>query len=397
MSSHGIPRTATREEPTGEARQRELDEIAQYQRLVEEVNTKVKEQDFTPALLQQTAEVLKKNPEYYTIWNHRRRIYVNEFQELEKDVAAGKITEETRISNVLDMIQLDLQFLFPLLVKFPKCYWIWNHRLWLLQQSTELLPLRPARDLWEEELGLVSRMLSRDSRNFHGWGYRRIVVNSLSSQALQGQSMARSELDYTKRMIGTNLSNFSAWDSRIKIIVRVLKEEDATDEDRQKVLDEELELIHQALFDPFDQSLWFYHQNLMCTFDPEQAARSMAPNLNTEERLKYISVEREYIEEVLEDSEDCQWAYKSLIQCALLEAKLKKGLTEGEKQKILGWLNELKSRDPLRMGRWVDMEQILMNPEGSVESQWMVANSLPPSPGTELVPPAFAMDELEDE
>jgi hypothetical protein len=80
-----------------------------------------------------------------------------------------------------------------------------------------------------------------------------------------------------------------------------------------------------------------------------------------------------------------------------LEAKLKKGLTEGEKQKILGWLNELKSRDPLRMGRWVDMEQILMNPEGSVESQWMVANSLPPSPGTELVPPAFAMDELEDE
>jgi geranylgeranyl transferase type-2 subunit alpha len=187
--------------------------------------------------------VLKKNPEYYTIWNHRRRIYVNEFQELEKDVASGKITEETRISNVLDMIQLDLQFLFPLLVKFPKCYWIWNHRLWLLQQSTELLPLRPARDLWEEELGLVSRMLSRDSRNFHGWGYRRIVVNSLSSPALQGQSMARSELDYTKRMIGTNLSNFSAWDSRIKIIVRVLKEEDATDEDRQKVLDEGMTFV----------------------------------------------------------------------------------------------------------------------------------------------------------
>jgi len=311
-------------------------------------------------VLQKTAELLKKNPEYYTIWNHRRRIYVNEFHDLEKDVASGKITDETRISNVLDIIQLDLQFLFPLLLKFPKCYWIWNHRLWLLQQSTALLPPKQARNLWEEELGLVGKMLSRDSRNFHGWDYRRIVVSSLESSALQGQSMSRSELEYTKKMIGTNLSNFSAWHNRTKLILKILDEENATDEDRQKVLDEELELIHKALFDPFDQSLWFYHQNLMCTFDPDQASKSMAPNLNTEERLRYISVEREYIEEVLEDSEDCQWAYKALIECVLLEAKLNKGLREADKQKILGWLKELKARDPLRLGRWVDMEQSLV-------------------------------------
>ena len=101
----------------------------------------------------------------------------------------------------------------------------------------------------------------------------------------------------------------------------------------------------------------------MCTFDPDQAAKSMAPNLNAEERLRYISAEREYIEEVLEDSEDCQWAYKALIECALLEAKLNKGLGEDDKQKILGWLKELKSRDPLRMGRWVDMEQSLVKDE----------------------------------
>ncbi len=199
---------------------------------------KVKEQEFTPAVLQKTAELLKKNPEYYTIWNHRRRIYVNEFHDLEKDVASGKITDETRISNVLDIIQLDLQFLFPLLLKFPKCYWIWNHRLWLLQQSTALLPPKQARNLWEEELGLVGKMLSRDSRNFHGWDYRRIVVSSLASSALQGQSMSRSELEYTKKMIGTNLSNFSAWHNRTKLILKILDEENATDEDRQKVLDE---------------------------------------------------------------------------------------------------------------------------------------------------------------
>ncbi|KAJ9614739.1 Rab geranylgeranyltransferase [Knufia peltigerae] len=321
---------------------------------------KVKAKEFTPALLQQTAEVLKKNPEYYTVWNHRRRIYVNEFQDLENEVGSGKINEDTRISNVLDIIQLDLQFLFPLLLQFPKCYWIWNHRRWLLQQSTALLPSPQARKLWEEELGLVGKMLSRDSRNFHGWGYRRMVVSNLESPALQGQSMSRSELEYTKKMIGTNLSNFSAWHNRTKVLLKILAEEHASDEDRRQMLDDELELIHKALFDPFDQSLWFYHQNLMCTFDPEQAAKSMAPNLTTDERLKYIASEREYIEEVLEDAEDCQWAYKALIECALLEAKLNKSLGHDDKLKVLGWLNELKSRDPLRRGRWLDMEQALV-------------------------------------
>lgn len=196
--------------------------------------------------MQETAELLKKNPEYYTIWNHRRRIYVNEFHDLEGDVASGKITEETRISNVLDIIQLDLQFLFPLLLKFPKCYWIWNHRLWLLQQSTALLPAAQSRKLWEEELGLVGKMLSRDSRNFHGWGYRRIVVSSLESPALQGRSMSRSELEYTKKMIGTNLSNFSAWHNRSKLILKILDEEEASDDDRQDMLNEGMVPFHLA-------------------------------------------------------------------------------------------------------------------------------------------------------
>lgn len=189
-------------------------------------------------MLQKTAELLKRNPEYYTVWNHRRRIYVNEFTDLQKQTSSGEIEEDNRISQVLDIIQLDLQFLFPLLLKFPKCYWIWNHRLWLLEQSTLLLPPKNARKLWEEELGLVVKMLNRDSRNFHGWGYRRTVVQSLESPTLQGESMARQEFGYTKKMIGTNLSNFSAWHNRTKLILRILDEENATNQERQKMLDE---------------------------------------------------------------------------------------------------------------------------------------------------------------
>src|SRR5271163_2090904 len=129
--------------------------------------------DYSPELLQETAQLLKENPENYTIWNHRRRVYAHEFTSLRKSTTAGELPEKDRRSQVLDIIQLDLQFLFPLLLKFPKCYWIWNHRLWLLEQATKELPTEDARKLWHEELGLVGKMLARDSRNFHGWGYRR--------------------------------------------------------------------------------------------------------------------------------------------------------------------------------------------------------------------------------
>jgi geranylgeranyl transferase type-2 subunit alpha len=336
----------------------------------------VVEKQYTPELLQKTAELLKKNPEYYTIWNHRRRIFVQEFHNLEQAVVSKEKTEEQRISEVLDILQMDLQFLFPLLLKFPKCYWIWNHRLWLLEQSTILLQASQARKLWEEELSLVGKMLSRDNRNFHGWGYRRMVVRSLESAALQGRSLSRQEFEYTKKMIGINLSNFSAWHNRTKVILKILDEENATDQERQIMLDEglrlstlqlnggvlivaELELIHKALFDPYDQSLWFYHQNLMCTFDPDTAPSTMAPRLSVEQRLEYVATEREYIEEVLEDSLDCKWAYQALIESTMIEGKLRNGLSDDDKGKIRAWLQKLKELDTLRAGRWTDLERSL--------------------------------------
>lgn len=65
-----------------------------------------------------------------------------------------------------------------------------------------------------------------------------MVVQNLESQTLQGQSMARPEFNYTKKMIGANLSNFSAWHNRTQLITTILAEEQATDEERQQMLDE---------------------------------------------------------------------------------------------------------------------------------------------------------------
>lgn len=125
-------------------------------------------------------------------------------------------------------------------MKFPKCYWLWNYRVWLLEQANQRLDVDIARELWNRELILVGKMLVKDSRNFHGWGYRRKVVSELESSKLHGKSMVEAEFEYTTKMIhgDKGLSNFSAWHRRSKLIPRLLDERNADNNTRRKFLDD---------------------------------------------------------------------------------------------------------------------------------------------------------------
>lgn len=109
--------------------------------------------------------------------------------------------------------------------------------MWTLEQATLQLPVVVSRSIWQEELGLVSKMLGRDRRNYHAWAYRRYVVSHLESSKLAGQSMAESEFAYTTKMIENDLSNFSAWHNRAQIIPKLLFERKADDASRKAFLD----------------------------------------------------------------------------------------------------------------------------------------------------------------
>jgi geranylgeranyl transferase type-2 subunit alpha len=188
---------------------------------------------YTHDTLEQVSELLKKNPEYYTIWNYRRLIRQHEFAQ------ATSSSGQPEADQILPIIKSDLEFLFPLLRSFPKCYWIWNYRLWILNEAKRLLPKQTSRQVWEGELALVSKMLNADSRNFHGWGYRTFVIEALEDLSDEGESnMTQATIDYTTKMIKTNLSNFSAWHYRTKGIQKLLNEKKASDEERRQVLEQ---------------------------------------------------------------------------------------------------------------------------------------------------------------
>ncbi|KAF3765525.1 protein prenylyltransferase [Cryphonectria parasitica EP155] len=244
-------------------------------------------------------------------------------------------------------------------MEFPKCYWIWKYRSWLLQQAIDRLEPSVARRIWEEELGLDTKMLTKDRRNFHAWGYRRNVVGQLESEVLNGKSMVESEFDFTTKMIHVDLSNFSAWHNRSKLIPRLLVERGTDDAARRKFFDDELALIREALnVGPDDQSLWYYHQFLMLDLVKHVDQPTITISLTNKDRVTYITREIEDIKDLLEDYDDCKLIYERLMDYTLALAALEqRSLRDDEQSDLKTWLSKVRELDPMKKGRWDDLER----------------------------------------
>lgn len=320
--------------------------------------SQITERQYTLEVLKLATKLLKQNPEYYTIWNHRRRILHALF--------SSNGAEEAPKLGVNDLLQDDLQLTFALLRQYPKCYWIWNHRNWLLETAESHQGTDVGRELWSGELLLVNKMLGADSRNFHAWGYRRFVTAQIERltprvEGKPSQSMTESEFEYTSSMVKSNLSNFSAWHHRSKVIPRLLNERNANPEARRALLDTELALICEAInTDPFDQSIWFYHQYLMTTLSPNCPSQDrIALDLDNGDRQRYYENEMQYIREILEDEEDCKWIYEGLLFLAGAYMEVDSGTKVFTTADMRSWLQQLRRLDPLRSGRWEDLGRSL--------------------------------------
>ncbi|TDZ25315.1 Geranylgeranyl transferase type-2 subunit alpha [Colletotrichum orbiculare MAFF 240422] len=412
MDNHGVARTA-RKPRTETQLQADLAKINTL-RSLEDALVRAKPDPSDPQTLALTTKLLRLNPEHYTAWNVRRRCLTcgslsrpspgssppappasssaactpspssaaslpsssattppdrasrADPESGKSGTTADDALPEAReqkkspwAEEVVGTLTSELTFTIPLLLEFPKSYWIWKYRSWLLQQAIDLLPKPIARRIWEEELGLVSKMLTKDRRNFHAWGYRRRVVAVLESAALDGQSMVEPEFEYTTKMINVDLSNFSAWHNRTNLIPRLLEEREADDAARQRFLDDELELVKNALnVGPEDQSLWFYHQFLILNLTEDDGRPRIAPHLSRQEKATYVQREIEDIKELLEDYDDMMGIYKALLDYTRALAKLEdRALMDEETEDLGTWMAKVRELDPMRSGRWADLEK----------------------------------------
>ncbi|KAI1371725.1 protein prenylyltransferase [Hypoxylon crocopeplum] len=403
MDSHGAPRTS-RSARTEEHRLQDLDKIAKYRELEDSIRAQSSADNYDATLFQLTSKLLRLNPEYYTIWNVRRRCLTSGFLSVPSDGSSplkaapsssrndttnpssdcsltsssdatlqdqgsptagrnGTIVDGEGVEADVNVIQSELAFTIPLLLEFPKCYWIWKYRKWLLEQAIARLPAAAARKIWEAELALASKMLTKDRRNFHAWGYRRYVVAALESPALGGRSMVEDEFAYTTKMIRVDLSNFSAWHNRSQLILRLLKERGADDAARKTFLEEELGLVRNALdVGPEDQSLWYYHQYVMSQILNHVGRPTIAPALAVAERATYVTREIDNIKDLLEDYDDVKWIYEALLEYTIALRGL--GEYEGKESRVENpqqWLAKARALDPMRAGRWNDIEKQLVS------------------------------------
>ncbi|CAL5428136.1 unnamed protein product [Camellia sinensis] len=191
---------------------------------------------YTKEALEVNAKLLEANPEYLTAWNYRKFAVEHIFShsetdtEIDPDFIKSIYSEELRVTE-------------RALAKNYRFYGAWYHRKWVLSKGHSSV---------DQELQLLGVFLKKDSRNFHAWNYRRFVA------ALKNRS-DEEELHFTTDLINENFSNYSSWHNRSVILSHLLEKRAQGSFSKEKVLTEEYDLVHQALFtDPDDQSGWFY-------------------------------------------------------------------------------------------------------------------------------------------
>lgn len=192
--------------------------------------------DLSSESLALTEQLIRVNPDFYSVWNFRREILLS----LHAEVGLTEIVPSEKLQSEAAAVLRDAELSLSNggIKKNPKSYGAWHHRQWILN--------RIHMDV-ESELELCQQYLKADQRNFHCWNYRRYLVAT-------GGVSNENELEFSTLKIEENFSNYSAFHHR-SVYIRAL------DIPVVELIDQEMAIVESAIFtDPFDQSAFWYYQ-----------------------------------------------------------------------------------------------------------------------------------------
>ncbi|ODV86116.1 hypothetical protein CANARDRAFT_22023 [[Candida] arabinofermentans NRRL YB-2248] len=276
---HGIKRAHLSKDGRLSKIEKDAAKIIKYRRLNDTVFENKQRELYNDKAFNETTALLNLNPELYSIWNYRRDILVkNKFNGLNEQ-------------ELHELFQSELRFVQEQLYKYPKCYWIWNHRIWCLNNDRL--------SDWLFELKLIAKFFQADSRNYHVWQYRRFIVECLKKTKENEKDKAEVDYDefkFTSNMINKDISNYSAWHNRSKLIGKLFLQSpeigvDDNDEylrifnnkSKLQFLKKELILVKTAFYtDPDDSSVWIYMKWLFGDYFLSEIESSDATSLINE-------------------------------------------------------------------------------------------------------------------
>ena len=215
---------------------------------------------------QKTMDFLLKSsvlmPDYPTLWSIRKILMEQYLPTLTDDQA-------------MEYLQKEIKSILPIMMKNPKSYLLWYHRVWCLVKCIEIEIKKGTlleKSVLIGEIELCNKFFLKDDRNFHCWNYR-VKILSLISIYFQNtfQKFIENELKFTIEKITMNFSNFSAWLYRSKLIPIYFVQHNIKWNTKEALdfFKDDLELIKKAIYtDPKDQSPWNYLSWIITNFSP---------------------------------------------------------------------------------------------------------------------------------
>ena len=258
---HGIKKSEVKELTEEEKAKNEL-QLKKLKAIQDEI-LKIREKNKYD---QKTMEFLLKSsilmPDYPTIWAVRKILMEQYLPTLTDDEA-------------MDYLLKEIKAILPVMMKNPKTYLLWHHRVWCLVKCIEL-EIKKGIELEKSvligEIGLCNKFFLKDDRNFHCWNYR-VKILSLISIYFQKNfpKFIEDELKFTIEKVTMNFSNFSAWLYRSKLIPIYFVQNNIKWNTKEALdfFKNDLELIKKAIYtDPKDQSPWNYLSWIITNFSP---------------------------------------------------------------------------------------------------------------------------------
>jgi len=87
---------------------------------------------------------------------------------------------------------------------------------------------------------------------------------------------------------------------------------------------------------------------------------TITPNFTEEERIEYVTRQLVNLKDMMDGAEDCKWIYIALLEYTLALCRMEgREPRDDEKEDCASWLVEVRKLDPLRSGRWDDLEKTL--------------------------------------